>query len=281
MSFELSFKASKCTLGSSSTKAVLRCLCDHADNDGTHCHPSIDSIAKETECNRKTVFKAISFLVSHCWIRLLKTTRGTRNNYEINIQKIESEHEQFKLLNGRAKPNAQNESSFLQRSSNFYTGYKSGTSIINGTRLIDGSPKDNTTYCFETDSKNGLTAVPNSAPNSVKEETLLREKREHSRDSIPCPFEPDSKIPNEFKKFAEDKAVPDPQDEFEKFVDWYRSRNKHLADWTMGWRNWVRRSVEYRRISIQRETQKKQHSNSFTFEPECGFTESYYKNDID
>lgn len=110
--------------------------------------------------------------------------------------------------------------------------------------------------------------------------TLEREQKK----TISCPFPPGSKIPDEYKTIAEEKGVLDPQEEFEKFIEWYRSRDKHLADWTMAWRSWVRRYVQYRQSNLQKESQRVQQqprANSFTFEPPGGFTEAYYKDDIE
>lgn len=97
MSYQLSFKASKCTLGSHSAKAVLRCLCDYADDDGTNCRPSTETISLETELDRRTVFKAVSFLSSNDWLKVFNAGRGSRNFYALNVQKINNGFEQAKV----------------------------------------------------------------------------------------------------------------------------------------------------------------------------------------
>ena len=143
MSYQLSFKASKCTLGSSSAKSVLRCLCDYADDDGTNCRPSTDTISLETEFDRRTVFKAIAFLSSNDWIRVYKNGRGSRNFYALNVQKISNAFEQSRILK---------EGFYNESSSNFVTSDKNDTSIKNATR---SSIKNDTTssYINDTSSK--------------------------------------------------------------------------------------------------------------------------------
>ena len=132
MSYQLSFKASKCTLGSSSAKSVLRCLCDYADDDGTNCRPSTDMISLETEFDRRTVFKAIAFLSSNDWIRVYKNGRGSRNFYALNVQKISNAFEQSRIL----KEGFYNESSIKNDTTSSYindTSNKFDTSNKNDT----------------------------------------------------------------------------------------------------------------------------------------------------
>lgn len=142
MSYQLSFKASKCTLGSSSAKSVLRCLCDYADDDGTNCRPSTDTISLETEFDRRTVFKAIAFLSSNDWVRVYKNGRGSRNFYAINVQKISNGFEQSRILK---------EGFYNESSSNFVTSDKNDTSIKNATR---SSIKNDTTSSYINDTSN-------------------------------------------------------------------------------------------------------------------------------
>lgn len=142
MSYQLSFKASKCTLGSSSAKSVLRCLCDYADDDGTNCRPSTDTISLETEFDRRTVFKAIAFLSSNDWIRVYKNGRGSRNFYALNVQKISNGFEQSRILK---------EGFYNESSSNFVTSDKNDTSIKNATRC---SIKNDTTSSYINDTSN-------------------------------------------------------------------------------------------------------------------------------
>ena len=103
MSYVLSFKAGKCTVGSAADKAVLRCLCDYANDDGSNCRPSTETISLETECDRRTVFKAIAFLVANGWIKVFNKGRGARNFYAINLEKIETEYQQSRELFKKAK----------------------------------------------------------------------------------------------------------------------------------------------------------------------------------
>ena len=89
MSYVLSFKAGKLTVGSAAEKAVLRCLCDYANEDGSSCRPATSTISAETELNKKTVFKAVASLAGAGWIEV-SSLNGRQNFYQINVAKIEA-----------------------------------------------------------------------------------------------------------------------------------------------------------------------------------------------
>ena len=135
MSFLLSFKAAKCTLGNSSVKAVLRCLCDYANDDGSNCRPSTETIALETECDRRTVFKAVSFLASNGWLKVISKGRGARNFYVINVEKIEAVYQQSKGIVEQVKFESGNKNVTTSGSNNA-TSSKNDTSSKNAPRVV-------------------------------------------------------------------------------------------------------------------------------------------------
>ena len=135
MSFLLSFKAAKCTLGNSSVKAVLRCLCDYANDDGSNCRPSTETIALETECDRRTVFKAVSFLATNGWIKVFSKGRGARNFYAINVEKIETVYQQSRGIVEQVKFES-SDKNVTTSSSNNVTSDKNDTSYKNAPRVV-------------------------------------------------------------------------------------------------------------------------------------------------
>ena len=135
MSFLLSFKAAKCTLGNSSVKAVFRCLCDYANDDGSNCRPSTETIALETECDRRTVFKAVSFLATNGWIKVFSKGRGARNFYAINVEKIEAVYQQSKGAAEQIKFESGDKNVTTSGSNNTTSG-KNDTSNKNAPRVV-------------------------------------------------------------------------------------------------------------------------------------------------
>lgn len=154
MSFLLSRNAAKCTLGSPSAKAVLRCLCDYADDDGTNCRPSTETISLETELDRRTVFKAVSFLSSNDWLKVFNAGRGSRNFYALNVQKINNGFEQAKV----AKEVFKSESGIK-----FDTSNENATSDKNVSGVVtflqeSGSKNDTQLYQDYTNTKSNIDA---------------------------------------------------------------------------------------------------------------------------
>lgn len=154
MSFLLSRNAAKCTLGSPSAKAVLRCLCDYADDDGTNCRPSTETISLETELDRRTVFKAVSFLSSNEWLKVFNAGRGSRNFYALNVQKINNGFEQAKVT----KEVFKSESGIK-----FDTSNENATSDKNVSEVVtflqeSGSKNDTQLYQDYTNTKSNIDA---------------------------------------------------------------------------------------------------------------------------
>lgn len=143
MSYALSFKAGKCFVGSSADKAVLRCLCDYANDDGSSCRPATSTISAETELNKKTVYKSLSSLAQAGWIEV-SASNGRQNFYTINAQKIDE--------------------SFIET-----TAEKRQTSTNFGTKT---STKNG------TGTKNGLEPVPNLGHYSVNTQSIINTSKD-------------------------------------------------------------------------------------------------------
>lgn len=172
MSFLLSRNAAKCTLGSPSAKAVLRCLCDYADDDGTNCRPSTETISLETELDRRTVFKAVSFLSSNDWLKVFNAGRGSRNFYALNVQKINNGFEQAKVTKEVFKSES---------------GIKFDTSNNNVTRC---SNKNVTSNENATSDKNVSGVVTFLQESGSKNDTQLYQDYTNTKSNIDARSEP-------------------------------------------------------------------------------------------
>lgn len=176
MSYVLSFKAAKCKLGNSSIKAVLRCLCDYSDDNGTNCRPSTETISLETELDRRTVFKALACLATNDWIKVFKPARGARQSYLINAQKIETVFQQIKILQEdfysgpveEVKSGSKKVTAFNNESS-----YKNDTALPNSSDNIDTSSnnvtsdKIDTSASYKNDTASGIKNVTKLSQYSV------------------------------------------------------------------------------------------------------------------
>ena len=198
MSFLLSRNAAKCTLGSPSAKAVLRCLCDYADDDGTNCRPSTETISLETELDRRTVFKAVSFLSSNEWLKVFNAGRGSRNFYALNVQKINNGFEQakvtkevFKSESGikfdTSNENATSDKKDTKSSGKNDTRYKNDTSNNNVTR---SSNKNVTSNENATSDKNVSGVVTFLQESGSKNDTQLYQDYTNTKSNIDARSEP-------------------------------------------------------------------------------------------
>lgn len=187
MSYVLSFKAGKLTVGSAAEKAVLRCLCDYANEDGSSCRPATSTISAETELNKKTVFKAVASLAGAGWIEV-SSLNGRQNFYQINVAKIEAAFLE-------TKADKQQTNTKIGTGVNFGTSTKngSGTDTKNGTK---------TSAKFGTSTKNGPIPVPKTVHNSVNTQSIINTSKEvfvsRAEDGSPDAPEDAKKDPQEF-----------------------------------------------------------------------------------
>ena len=81
MSYIASEWAFRQRVGSPMAKLVLARLAERAGKDTGECHPSIDSIAAETELSRRTVIRQIAVLEAGGWLEVVRCRRG--NQYRL------------------------------------------------------------------------------------------------------------------------------------------------------------------------------------------------------
>lgn len=282
MSFLLSFKAAKCTLGNSSVKAVLRCLCDYANDDGSNCRPSTETIALETECDRRTVFKAVSFLATNGWIKVFSKGRGARNFYAINVEKIETVYQQSRGIVEQVKFES-SDKNVTTSSSNNVTSDKNDTSYKNAPRVVS--------ILSESGDKN-VTQL--SQTQSIQSNTLLREDKNFSLTPTekkvsknqtaakkekkgPYPYSENDPIPDEFLKIAQANNIQNPQELFKKMVLWCQANGRPYKNWKAGFTTWCMREVGYQKEKEQKKQTQASKQNQFSYEPPGGFTDDYYR----
>ena len=283
MSFLLSRNAAKCTLGSPSAKAVLRCLCDYADDDGTNCRPSTETISLETELDRRTVFKAVSFLSSNEWLKVFNAGRGSRNFYALNVQKINNGFEQakvtkevFKSESGikfdTSNENATSDKKDTKSSGKNDTRYKNATSDKNVSGVVtflqeSGSKNDTQLYQDYTNTKSNIDArsepvedelplvevseVVETAPASSKPEPVEKHQSRgmatKTQTSVTKPDDVSAELWADFLKHRKQKKAP----VTDRVISLIRNEAKN-AGWTLEealneviLRNWIGFKAEW------------------------------------
>lgn len=285
MSFLLSFKAAKCTLGNSSVKAVFRCLCDYANDDGSNCRPSTETIALETECDRRTVFKAVSFLATNGWIKVFSKGRGARNFYAINVEKIEAVYQQSKGAAEQIKFESGDKNVTTSGSNNTTSG-KNDTSNKNAPRVVSilsESGDKNVTQLSQTQSIQSdkpIERAPNFSLTAPKKTTISKTEtvaKKERKPRSPYPFSENDPIPEEFLKIAQANNIQDPQELFKKMVLWCQANGRPYKNWKAGFTTWCLREVGYQKEKEQKKQTQASKQNQFSYEPPGGFTDDYYR----
>lgn len=285
MSFLLSFKAAKCTLGNSSVKAVFRCLCDYANDDGSNCRPSTETIALETECDRRTVFKAVSFLATNGWIKVFSKGRGARNFYAINVEKIEAVYQQSKGAAEQIKFESGDKNVTTSGSNNATSG-KNDTSNKNAPRVVSilsESGDKNVTQLSQTQSiqsNKTIGSAPNFSLTSPEKTTISKTEtvaKKERKPRSPYPFSENDPIPEEFLKIAQSYNIQDPQELFKKMILWCKAKGAPYKNWKAGFTSWCLREVDYQKEKEQKKQTQASKQNQFSYEPPGGFTDDYYR----
>jgi hypothetical protein len=91
------------TLRDATQVAVLICLANFADDDGSNCFPGIPRIARMVRYSERTVIRAIAELEAEGWITVEHGRgRGVKSSYEVNVAKLKTCHD-VTFLNSRKK----------------------------------------------------------------------------------------------------------------------------------------------------------------------------------
>ena len=282
MSWQDSDAVRKLFVGNSAAKSVLRCLADFKNEKTGKCNPSTDTIAKETELNRKTVYKAITYLEEKGFIRRERVVLNSSNNYVLNLT---------------VSPDSPKSGSTVFGSTKCGTSPKNGSTVFGSTKC-------------GTSPKNGLSVVPNmgrvvgpnlgheplnesvnepvnnsigSAPNFSltspekttisKKETVEKKPKRPKKEKVPCPYNEDEQIPEEFLKVAQKHNIQDPQQLFSKMVAYCKANGKQYADYKAAFTTWCLNESKWQ----QQKPANQQASKPYAYEPPGGFTEEYYR----
>lgn len=264
MSWQDSDAVRKLFVGNSAAKSVLRCLADFKNEKTGKCNPSTDTIAKETELNRKTVYKAISYLEEKGFIRRERTVLNSSNNYVLNLF---------------ARADSSINGSTVFGSTKYGTSPKNGLSVVPNMGRVVG-PKTGHEPLNESVNEpvnNSIESVPDFSltspenPTISKTETVEKKPKRPKKEKVPCPFNEDDPIPEEFLKVAQKHSIQDPQQLFSKMVAYCKANGKQYADYKAAFTTWCLNESKW-----QQQKPPNQASKLFAYEPPGGFTDEFY-----
>lgn len=264
MSWQDSDAVRKLFVGNSAAKSVLRCLADFKNEKTGKCNPSTDTIAKEAELNRKTVYKAINYLEEKGFIRRERTVLNSSNNYVLNLF---------------ARADSSINGSTVFGSTKYGTSPKNGLSVVPNMGRVVG-PKTGHEPLNESVNEpvnNSIESVPDFSltspenPTISKTETVEKKPKRPKKEKVPCPYNEDDPIPEEFLKVAQRHNIQDPQQLFSKMVAYCKANGKQYADYKAAFTTWCLNESKW-----QQQKPPNQTSKPFAYEPSGGFTDEFY-----
>ena len=265
MSLQDSDAVRKLFVGNSAAKSVLRCLADFKNEKTGKCNPSTDTIAKETELNRKTVYKAITYLEEKGFIRRERVVLNSSNNYVLNLT---------------VSPDSPKNGSTVFGSTKCGTSPKNGLSVVPNMGRVVGPNlgHESVNESVKESVNNSIGSAPNfslTSPEKTtisKKETVEKKAKRQKKEKLPCPYNEDDPIPEEFLKIAQKHNIQDPQQLFSKMVAYCKANGKQYADYKAAFTTWCLNESKW-----QQQKPPNQASKSFAYEPPGGFTDEYYR----
>lgn len=266
MSWQDSDAVRKLFVGNSAAKSVLRCLADFKNEKTGKCNPSTDTIAKETELNRKTVYKAINYLEEKGFIRRERTVLNSSNNYVLNLT---------------VSPDSPKNGSTVFGSTKCGTSPKNGLSVVPNMGRVVGPNLGHEPLNESVNEpvNNSIGSAPNfslTSPEKTtlsKQETVEKKAKRQKKEKVPCPYNEDEQIPEEFLKVAQKHNIQDPQQLFSKMVAYCKANGKQYADYKAAFTTWCLNESKWQ----QQKPANQQASKPYAYEPPGGFTEEYYR----
>lgn len=264
MSWQDSDAVRKLFVGNSAAKSVLRCLADFRNEKTGQCNPSTDAIAKETELNRKTVYKAITYLEEKGFIRRERVVLNSSNNYVLNLTTNADSTKNGSTKNGSTK---------------YGTSPKNGLSVVPNMGRVVGPNLGHEPLNESVNEpvNNSIESAPDfslTAPEKTtisKTETVEKKPKRPKKEKVPCPYNEDDPIPEEFLKVAQRHNIQDPQQLFSKMVAYCKANGKQYADYKAAFTTWC-----FNESKWQQQKPLNQTSKPFAYEPSGGFTDEFY-----
>ncbi len=264
MSWQDSDAVRKLFVGNSAAKSVLRCLADFRNEKTGQCNPSTDAIAKETELNRKTVYKAITYLEEKGFIRRERVVLNSSNNYVLNLTTNADSTKNGSTKNGSTK---------------YGTSPKNGLSVVPNMGRVVGPNLGHEPLNESVNEpvNNSIESAPDfslTAPEKTtisKTETVEKKPKRPKKEKVPCPYNEDDPIPEEFLKVAQRHNIQDSQQLFSKMVAYCKANGKQYADYKAAFTTWC-----FNESKWQQQKPPNQTSKPFAYEPSGGFTDEFY-----
>lgn len=237
-------------------KLLLVVLSDFLNDKSRQCNPSRETLMRKA-CikNNKTLSSKLDSLVSRGLIEIVRG-KGVSNHYLV-----------------------QNRTTFSTEPSSAVNHVQQCTTTQFNTEPTPSSAVNHEPISepIKEPINNSIESAPNfslTAPEKTtisKKETVEKKPKRPKKEKVPCPYNEDGPIPEEFLKIAQKHNIQDPQQLFSKMVAYCKANGKQYADYKAAFTTWCLNESKW-----QQQKPPNQTSKSFAYEPPGGFTDEFY-----
>nr|DAW30581.1 MAG TPA: Replication initiator A family protein [Caudoviricetes sp.] len=236
-------------------KLLLVVLSDFLNDKSRQCNPSRETLMRKA-CikNNKTLSSKLDSLASRGLIEIVRGN-GVSNHYLV-----------------------QNRTTFSTEPSSAVNHVQQCTTTQFSTEPTPSSAVNHEPINepIKEPINNSIESAPNfslTAPEKTtisKKETVEKKPKRPKKEKVPCPYNEDDPIPEEFLKVAQKHNIQDPQQLFSKMVAYCKANGKQYADYKAAFTTWCLNESKWQ------QKPPNQTSKSFAYEPPGGFTDEFY-----
>lgn len=238
-------------------KLLLVVLSDFLNDKSRQCNPSRETLMRKA-CikNNKTLSSKLDSLASRGLIEIVRG-KGVSNHYLVQNRTTFS-------TEPRSAVNHVQQCTTTQ-----FSTEPTPSSAVNHEPINEP---------IKEPINNSIGSAPNfslTAPEKTaisKKETVEKKPKRPKKEKVPCPYNEDDPIPEEFLKIAQKHNIQDPQQLFSKMVAYCKANGKQYADYKAAFTTWCLNESKW-----QQQKPPNQTSKPFAYEPPGGFTEEYYR----
>lgn len=238
-------------------KLLLVVLSDFLNDKSRQCNPSRETLMRKA-CikNNKTLSSKLDSLASRGLIEIVRG-KGVSNHYLVQNRTTFS-------TEPRSAVNHVQQCTTTQ-----FSTEPTPSSAVNHEPINEP---------IKEPINNSIGSAPNfslTAPEKTaisKKETVEKKPKRPKKEKVPCPYNEDDPIPEEFLKVAQKHNIQDPQQLFSKMVAYCKANGKQYADYKAAFTTWCLNESKW-----QQQKPPNQTSKPFAYEPPGGFTEEYYR----
>ena len=251
---------------------LLVVLADYHNDKTGQCNPSRDTLKKRARIgNNNTLTAKLSTLQKKGLIAVY-SQNGKSNCYRLKLEStLETESPPSSELNHLPS----SELNQVQNCTRFRTEPPPSSELNHlPSSAVNHEPINEP---IKEPINNSIESAPDfslTAPEKTiisKTETVEKKTKRPKKEKVPCPYNEDAPIPEEFLKIAQKHNIQDPQQLFSKMIAYCKANGKQYADYKAAFTTWCLNESKW-----QQQKPPNQTSKPFAYEPPGGFTDEFY-----